>query len=1176
MFVSLQRDCSILAIHSYIFSLILFLLSANGFHFVVSEFYQKFAIMREKNILAQMATARAKQSSLPSRDPIADARHALALFTDFQKKKMEQLKAKIDLDRAALPIKPLEEQIVQAVGQHRVVLIAADTGAGKSTQVPQYLAAAGYDKIACTQPRRIACYSLARRVGYESMNVYGSKVAYQVRFEGTKTDETKILFLTEGVLLRQFAGDPELSMYNVIIVDEVHERHITGDFLLGVLKRLLTYRDDIRVILMSATINAELFSKYFDAPVIEVPGRMYPVSIEYLPNDEEDRNLVDDRLYQERLEADVRQSVASKPTKLVAAPYLRIMEKIDQVVPAAERGDMLVFLSGINEISLLAEELTGYAGYTRRWIILMLHSSLSVEEQEKVFAVAPVGVRKCILSTNIAETSVTIDGVRFIVDSGKVKEMGFDASANLSRLSEFWISQSSAKQRAGRAGRTGPGECYRFYSKLEYERLNEFPVPEILRMPLEPLLLQIRAYGLGDPRDFDFVERPAETSINFSLHRLQQLGALDRKEELTLLGRLLAILPLDVVLGKMLILGSISELIDPIVVLAAALSVQSPFSRVSDGKTDVLERRRALQSNHGDPFTLLNVFSEWLRVKASKESSRNWCKRHGLEEQRLYEMVKLKQQFESVLRDYLGIRGSADISDSSAVKRKRENEKPNWRDPDFIRRREERRMLERRKRHMSAGRRQILKVDAVETDAVDDDSIPTEDISNMSVDALEFSLKHNATDLLNQSDVENLSDRDVNLLKLIICSGLYPHLASPDEANHARKLTDQVFHTRSKRFVSMHPASVFTSKPELIQPKFEEYTKQHSVDGEETLATLHARTHVKEILCYLELLETTKPYLMNVVRVPALAGCLLFGNNSKYHTCAPGIERFVIWTSVDVSPDLLHIIVDEWLHISFGNKETAQKVLVISNYLRVSWDAIIRQKLELVNLKLSRKLRPSAALAREEPPVLLGTTLADHGPPTAGRPVETAAAMSFSDWSDIEFLPPTIKRMHRDWELGMRTYHKGQDLDFEAGEVSAQLSDFLELEVDFTAERLRTQEVKAMFGYDIYISEISKQAAVQVTPHVRYFCHDPKQITRKVKKRLADVVECKDLLQSNEPPLLDVSSTLFNPQPNPEGPPASGEKHEQNRKPFSCSKCGQDYVFTPGEALRHRKTCGRT
>ena len=224
------------------------------------EFYIKYRVLYMKAV----------KGALDDIQEIEAARNALVLFEDFLDKKRSGLKIKIEKERDGLPIKALEEDIIQAVRTNPVVLIAADTGAGKSTQVPQYLLKAGFEKIACTQPRRLACYSLAKRVSYESLNEYGSAIAYQVRFEGTKSKKTKILFLTEGLLLRQYVNDTKLSMYNVIIVDEVHERHVSGDFLLGVLKRLLQVRTDVRVVLMSATINASLFSDYFNAPIIQV------------------------------------------------------------------------------------------------------------------------------------------------------------------------------------------------------------------------------------------------------------------------------------------------------------------------------------------------------------------------------------------------------------------------------------------------------------------------------------------------------------------------------------------------------------------------------------------------------------------------------------------------------------------------------------------------------------------------------------------------------------------------------------------------------------------------------------------------------------------------------------------------------------------------------------------
>lgn len=286
------------------------------------------------------------------------------------------LKEKLEKYRAELPITAYANAILHTLAQHRVLLVAGDTGCGKSTQVPQILMQAGYRKIACTQPRRIACSSLARRVSYETLNEFGSEIAYQVRFEKTKTKRTRILFLTEGLLLRQYAADPTLSMYDVIIVDEVHERHMMGDFLLALLKRLLQTRQDLYVVLMSATINAELFAQYFDAPTLNVPGRMYTVKTHYWTSDKEDKNLVNDAEYNRRQRAIVKESVPSKSERIDPAPYRRVMEYIDQSIPITERGDLLIFMSGINEITQLSEALKEYADHNKQWIILMLHSTL--------------------------------------------------------------------------------------------------------------------------------------------------------------------------------------------------------------------------------------------------------------------------------------------------------------------------------------------------------------------------------------------------------------------------------------------------------------------------------------------------------------------------------------------------------------------------------------------------------------------------------------------------------------------------------------------------------------------------------------------------------------------------------------------------------------------------------
>ncbi|XP_035673880.1 probable ATP-dependent RNA helicase DHX34 [Branchiostoma floridae] len=822
----------------------------------------------------------------PSR--VAEFRLAWLHYIDFcQKQKLQKL-AKLRHDQASLPIHQYRDQIVQAVRQHRVVVVAGDTGCGKSTQVPQYLMSAGFTCIACTQPRRIACISLAKRVGYETLNEYGSEVAYQVRFEGSKTDATRILFLTEGLLLRQVTTDPTLSQYSIIVLDEVHERHLNGDFLLGVLRALLRAQEDLKMVLMSATINIKLFAGYFNgAPVIQVPGRLYPIQLEYLPIKQEEQT--------------------SKSERLDPRPYLRVMQRIDHKYPGTERGDLLIFLSGMSEITAVVEAGRLYAQQTKRWIVLPLHSTLSIEEQDKVFDIAPEGVRKCIVSTNIAETSITIDGVRFICDSGKVKEMSYDPGAKMQRLQEFWISRASAEQRKGRAGRTGPGVCFRMYDESEYDNFQEYATPEIQRVPLDSTLLQMISMGLRNPRKFPFIEPPAMSSIENSVAFLKEQGALTEEETLTPIGRMLARLPVDVVIGKMLIMGTVFHVIDPVLSIAAALSVQSPFHQSARTNPDAMHARKPLESDHGDPFTLLNAFDEWIQVKAGgRNSSRKWCRRRGLEEQRFYEMVKLKEQFKDLLKDHGLLEGEQDYYYREEERRRRHGER--------------RRLQELKRRHDKGPRkRKVLKLEHedIELSGGDDDDDDEVDIKD-----IEFKLKHDLNQLQETSNqTRSFTLRDVLLLKVVLCSGLYPLVAIADDCNTYRRDSEQVFHTKSKQFVVLHPTGVFCSNPEPLQLPHTE--------GKQGVAQLKGQVSSKhQLLAYTSLLETNKPYLVNTMRIPAVQTLMLYAH------------------CLDTNQDCTRIVSDYWLELTFPESEAAQLLLSSVIQLRVTWAKLLGLRLQ--------------------------------------------------------------------------------------------------------------------------------------------------------------------------------------------------------------------------------------
>lgn len=517
-----------------------------------------------------------------------------------------------------------------------------------------------------------------------------------------------MLFLTEGLLLRQVSSDPLLKNYNVVIIDEVHERHLSCDFLLGVMKCLIHQRKtDLKVILMSATINIELFSNYFGkCPVVQVPGRLYPIEVKYFP--------IPKTKFQ-----------SEKSSKIDASPYLRILQMIDDKVDSKERGDLLVFLSGLSEIFTVGELLKQYAQQSQKWVILYLHSTLSIEEQDKVFDIPPEGVRKCILSTNIAETSLTIDGIRFVCDSGKVKEMSYDPNCRMQRLIEFWISMASAEQRKGRAGRTGPGVCYRLYSEADFKSFAQNATPEIRRVPLHSLLLSMISMGLPDARKFPFLEPPSLQSIEQAIRSLKEQSAITENEELTPMGQMLAKLPVDISIGKMLILSSVFDLTETILSLAATLSIQSPISNQSLHDKDAIESRRALNSTDGDPFTLLNAYNKWLEIKAEEQNSKKWCKRRGLEEQRFYELTKLRQQFKDILKDAGLLNTNASVfSDCGSS-------------ADRIRRHGEVKLLRKMKREYdrkAPKRRKVLKIDGEADHESDDNELDIKDV--------EFRLSH--------------------------------------------------------------------------------------------------------------------------------------------------------------------------------------------------------------------------------------------------------------------------------------------------------------------------------------------------------------------------------------------------------------------------------------------------
>ncbi|NXL68964.1 DHX34 helicase, partial [Chordeiles acutipennis] len=630
-------------------------------------------------------------------------------------------------------------------------------------------------------------------------------------------------------------------------------------------------------------------------------------------------------------------STSGKPGKserLDPLPFLRVLQTIDHKYPPEERGDLLVFLSGVAEIGAVLEAAQAYAARTQRWIVLPLHSTLSVTEQDKVFDVPPPGVRKCILSTNIAETSVTIDGVRFVLDSGKVKEMSYDPQGKLQRLQEFWISRASAEQRKGRAGRTGPGVCYRLYAESDYDAFSPYPVPEIQRVALDALVLQLKSMGLGDPRTFPFLEPPPSSSLETALRYLKDQGALDEAEDLTPIGNLLAQLPVDVVVGKMLVLGALFGLVEPTLTVAAALSVQSPFLRSAHPNPDCATTRRPLESPHGDPLTLLNIFNQWVQqVKSERScSSRKWCRRRGLEEHRLYEATNLRRQFQELLRDHQLLEEASNQLGDSYRRQSRHRE------------RRELHRLWRRHAETEGRKRKVLRlqdgVDASSGEEEEDGGTRGKGEHSIDIQDVKFKLRHNVEELQAVSS-SVLSSSQLALLKLVLCRGLYPQLAVPDQLNSSRKDSDQIFHTKNKQGVVLHPTCIFATSPELLHAK-EGPERGGIKDSTEGLSRHH------QLLAFVSLLETNKPYLVNCVRVPALQTLLLFSH------------------SLDTSADCARLVADGWLELTIPDADSALRLLSTALQLRSAWEKLLHQLLEGRGEELSHRLssRDVSALTR--------------------------------------------------------------------------------------------------------------------------------------------------------------------------------------------------------------------
>ncbi|KAL3916769.1 MAG: hypothetical protein SGILL_005030 [Bacillariaceae sp.] len=520
--------------------------------------------------------------------------------------------------REYLPVFSVREELLNVIRENTCVIIVGETGSGKTTQLTQYLMEEGYGNfglIGCTQPRRVAAMSVAKRVSEEvaagveeegialtKKDELGGKVGYAIRFEDCTSDDTAIKYMTDGVLLRESLNDADLNKYSAIVMDEAHERSLNSDVLFGVLRKVVARRSDMKLIVTSATLSADTFSDYFGGvPVFRIPGRTFKVETYFSKSVQEDYVM-----------AAVKQTL--------------------QIHFNSPPGDILIFMTGQEDIegtcSVLAEKMEKLGDDSPPLLVLPMYSQLPADLQAKIFEAAPKGIRKCIVSTNVAETSLTVDGIRYVIDSGFCKLKVYNPKIGMDALLVTPVSKANANQRSGRAGRTGPGFCFRLYTDRQFrEELMEAAVPEIQRTNLSNVVLLLKSLGIKNLLEFQFMDPPPQENIMNSLYQLWILGALDNTGDLTPMGRRMVEFPLDPPLSKMLLFAHEKERCSTeVLIIVSMLSVPSVFFRPKDREEESDAAREKFFVPESDHLTLLNVYQ---RAKQYKFDS-DWCARHSI------------------------------------------------------------------------------------------------------------------------------------------------------------------------------------------------------------------------------------------------------------------------------------------------------------------------------------------------------------------------------------------------------------------------------------------------------------------------------------------------------------------------------------------------------------------
>ncbi|WP_428768392.1 ATP-dependent RNA helicase [Treponema sp. HNW] len=533
------------------------------------------------------------------------------------------------IDYRALPVYEQKELILDAIKKNQAIVVQSPTGSGKTTQLPVILYEAGFadaGMIAVTQPRRIAALSVSEFIAKQLGCTYPGTVGYKMRFEDKTDFSTKIKIMTDGILLQEMKLDPMLSRYSVIMVDEAHERSLNIDFVLGLLKRVLKERPDFKVIVSSATMNAEAFSAYFnDCPIVTINTITYPVTIVYDPP-----------------------SIPASTASLSASEALlaKIEDTISRVLDSKYEGGILCFLPGEKIIKDCIRRL-GRAPFSRRIFLIPLYGRLAKEEQERVFINPPFGRKKVIVSTNIAETSVTIPGITTVIDSGLAKLNYYNPRSFTSSLTETLVSKASCNQRKGRAGRTHSGVCYRLYPRKDFENRSLYTMEEIYRTDLCEVVLRMAELGIRDFEQFEFISPPGREGLIGGVETLNMLGALEKDNSLSKIGELMAAFPLMPRQSRIIVEAILRypDVIEEVLIAAAFLSAHSPFMLPPGEESDARRAHHEFRDMRGDFVSYVNIFKRYGEAK----NKLRFCQKSYLDERVMAEIVNIKEQLEQIV-----------------------------------------------------------------------------------------------------------------------------------------------------------------------------------------------------------------------------------------------------------------------------------------------------------------------------------------------------------------------------------------------------------------------------------------------------------------------------------------------------------------------------------------------